>query len=60
MCDCADGLWEEDVGAKVGVGKLLDTSDTYIADARLFLKTGGIHVELIKTCLVIKHFEMEN
>lgn len=21
LCDSADGLWEEDVGAKVGVGK---------------------------------------
>lgn len=60
LCDSADGLWEEDVGAKVGVGKWLDASDTYVADVRLFLKTGEMHVQLIKTWVLIKHFEMEN
>lgn len=30
LCDSADGLWEEDVRAKVGVGKWLDVSYAYM------------------------------
>lgn len=60
LCDSADGLWEEDIGAKVGVGKWLGASDMYIADVRVFLKIGEMHVQLIKTWLLTKYFEMES
>jgi len=55
-----DVLWEENVGAKMGLGKCLHASDTCNTDVRFFLETGEMRMQLIKAWLLIKLFETES